>query len=197
VESLEELTVGLAWLDEADPLVRGRVEEASAHFPRRRQLDVPFGEGLPPALQREVADVHRELYAEHGDLYGENVATKIERCLAVTDAEYEQAVRAREDYRERTLELMSEVDLVVTPTLACVAPPLGVGDLTLRDRLVHRTLPFNAIGAPALALPCGPAEDGLPASVQLVGKPGEDALVLAAGKLLSAALQQSVESSAS
>ena len=32
----------------------------------------------------EIADVHRELYEEHGELYGENVRTKIERCLAVT-----------------------------------------------------------------------------------------------------------------
>ena len=32
---------------------------------------------------REVADVHRELYAEHAELYGENIAPKIERCLAV------------------------------------------------------------------------------------------------------------------
>ena len=46
------------------------------------------------------------------------------------------------------------------------------------------TFPFNALGWPALALPCGPAEDGLPASVQLVGRPGDDALVLAVGELL-------------
>ena len=47
---------------------------------------------------------------------------------------------------------------------------------------------FNALGWPALALPCGPAEDGLPASVQLVGRPGTDALVLAVGETLEAAL---------
>jgi aspartyl-tRNA(Asn)/glutamyl-tRNA(Gln) amidotransferase subunit A len=44
------------------------------------------------------------------------------------------------------------------------------------------------VGAPALALPCGPAEDGLPASVQLVGRPGEDAAVLAVGRALERAL---------
>jgi aspartyl-tRNA(Asn)/glutamyl-tRNA(Gln) amidotransferase subunit A len=168
------------------------VGEAASLFPRHRALDLPSADAITRAFQREVADVHRELYAEHGDLYGASVATKIERCLAVTEAEYEQAVRAREEYREQILGLMSQVDLVVTPTLGCVAPPLGVGDLVLRDLLVQRTLPFNAIGAPALALPCGPAEDGLPASVQLAGTPGADALVLAAGNLLSASLEQAV-----
>jgi aspartyl-tRNA(Asn)/glutamyl-tRNA(Gln) amidotransferase subunit A len=38
-------------------------------------------------------------------------------------------------------------------------------------------------------LPCGPAEDGLPASVQIAGPPGADALVLAAGALLENALK--------
>ena len=51
----------------------------------------------------------------------------------------------------------------------------------MRTRMTHFTRAFNDAGWPALALPCGPAEDGLPASLQLVGRPGDDARVLAAG----------------
>ena len=54
--------------------------------------------------------------------------------------------------------------------------------------MIRFTYPFNALGWPALALPCGPAEDGLPASVQLVAPAGEDARVLAAGSLLELGL---------
>jgi aspartyl-tRNA(Asn)/glutamyl-tRNA(Gln) amidotransferase subunit A len=50
--------------------------------------------------------------------------------------------------------------------------------------VIRFTYPFNALGWPALALPCGPAEHGLPASVQLVGRAGRDADVLAAASLL-------------
>jgi len=185
--SLEELTVGVAWLDHADPLVRERVEEAAARFPRRKALAVPFAEGVGPIFMREAADVHRELYAEHADLYGDNVATKIERCLAVGDGEYHEALATRERYRAQLLELLADVDLLVTPALACVAPTTEQDELSVRDTLIRFTYPFNAIGAPALALPCGPAEDGLPASVQLAGRPGDDALVLAAGMLLTSA----------
>ena len=184
LSSLAELSVGVGWLEHADPLVAARVREAAERFPRSRRLDVPLPRDLGAAFMREVADVHRELYGEHGDLYGENVATKIERCLAVTDAEYVAAVRGREEYGGQLLAALSEVDLLVTPTLPCVAPPAGGDELGLRETLIRFTYPFNLIGAPALALPCGPAEDGLPASVQLVGRPGEDALVLAAGELL-------------
>jgi aspartyl-tRNA(Asn)/glutamyl-tRNA(Gln) amidotransferase subunit A len=73
-----------------------------------------------------------------------------------------------------------------------VAPPLGrgaaPGDLDVREALIRFTYPFSATGRPALALPCGSAEHGAPASVQLVGRPGEDALVLAAAQLLETAL---------
>ncbi len=190
LESLEEVQIGVAWLDRADPLVRARVEGAAARFPRRRSLELPFlPEGAYAVFMREAADVHRELYAEHAELYGENVATKIERCLAVTDAEVAAAQRALEAYRARALELLAQVDLVLGPTMPMVAPPAGVGDLVLRERTISLTYPFSALGAPALALPCGPAEEGLPASVQIAGKPGADALVLAAGALLEAELR--------
>ena len=187
LESLEDVSVGVTWLDVAEPLVAARVGEAAAHFPRHSQLDWP----LPPVdalFMREVADVHRELYAENAELYGEDVAAKIERCLAVSDGEVAQAERARAEYRERCEELLDGLDLLVTPTLVCVAPPTGIGDHALRGTLTRNTLPFNTLGWPALALPCGPAEDGLPASIQLVGRSGSDGLVLAAGEALAAAL---------
>jgi aspartyl-tRNA(Asn)/glutamyl-tRNA(Gln) amidotransferase subunit A len=190
--SLEEIVVGTAWIDEADPLVSRRVRAAAALFPRHRPLEWPRPE-IGALFMREVADVHRELYAENSELYGEELALKIERCLAVSDSEAAHAEQARVAYRARCLELLEGVDLLLTPTLQCVAPPTGIGDLSLRERLIANTLPFNALGWPALALPCGPAEDGLPASVQLVGKPGADGLVLAVGARLASLVRGTAE----
>ncbi len=189
LRSLDELRVGITGLDEADPLVRARVEEAAAHFPRRATLDFPASEISGAGFMREVADVHRELYGESPELYGEDVARRVEACLAVTDAEYERAVRERDAFREEAAEAVAGVDLVLTPTLALVAPPVGSVDGALRQRLLRFTYPFNALGWPALALPCGPAEGRLPASVQLAAPAGEDALVLGAGRLLEDALK--------
>jgi Asp-tRNA(Asn)/Glu-tRNA(Gln) amidotransferase A subunit family amidase len=184
LEALDEVAVGTAWLEEADPLVWARVEQAAALFPRRRHVDFPRPH-VDALFMHEVANVHRELYAEHQDLYGEDVALKIERCLGVSDGEADAAARARAEHAERAEAQLEGFDLLLTPTLPIVAPRVGIGDLELRGTLTRNTLPFNSLGWPALALPCGPADDGLPASLQVVGRQGADALVLAAASRLA------------
>ncbi len=185
---LAELQVGIAWLEHADPLVRARVEQAAALFPNSRPVDFPEPGDRPASVfMREVADVHAELFEEHPEDYGEDTAGKIERCLAVTEADYQRDLRRRERYRERAADALEGLDLLVTPTLAFVAPKLDLGRAQI-DEMTRFTYPFNALGWPALALPCGPAEDGLPASLQLTAPHGRDALVLAAGTALEAAL---------
>ena len=186
LESLEELTVGVAWLEDADPLVRARVAEAAGHFPNRRQVDLPLPDAAENKLfMREVADVHRGLFPERADEYGAGVRWKLELCIEVTDAEATAAERLRASYVEQCDELLAGVDLLLTPTMLMVAPRADADEAELRGRGTRLTYPFNCLGRPALALPCGPAEDGLPASVQLVGRRGDDARVLAAGARLS------------
>ncbi len=185
---LGDVRAGVAWLDSADPLVRARVAEAAA-LVSGEPLELPFATEIQPLFMREVGDVHRELYPEHAELYGENVSPKIERCIAVTDGEAAAATSARDAYRERMSAAFEQFDVVLTPTLAVVAPPADIDEIAAREVLIRFTFPFNALGWPALALPCGPAEDGLPASVQLVGKPGTDPLVLGIAEALERALK--------
>jgi Asp-tRNA(Asn)/Glu-tRNA(Gln) amidotransferase A subunit family amidase len=188
LDSLDDVSVAVAWLDAADPLLRERVDRAASFFGVRRDVELPIP-NVSPAFAREVAGVHRELYEENAELYSEDLAWKIERCLAVGDAEVETAVRARAEWRERCEQLLHDTDLLVTPTIPVVAPEVGIGDRILRDVLTRNTLPINALGWPALALPCGPAENGLPASIQLVGRAGNDAFVLAAGTKLASLIR--------
>ena len=192
LDAPDDVSVGVAWQGETDPLVGARVSEAAARFPRRRKLEWPRPK-IDALFMREVANVHRDLYAEHGELYGPDVARKIERCLEISDREVDGAERDRLEYREHCEELLDGLDLLLTPTLVCVAPATGIGDEALRSTLVRNTLPFNALGWPALALPCGPAEDGLPASIQIIGRAGSDELVLAAGGLLASLVRGTPE----
>jgi aspartyl-tRNA(Asn)/glutamyl-tRNA(Gln) amidotransferase subunit A len=189
LESLAEFTAGVGWTDGADPLVRTRLLEAAARFPRCRPLELPQSGDAGYVFMHEVADVHRALYPENADSYGDDVSAKLDRCLAVTDAQAATSARARDEYRDRCTELLEGVDVLLVPTMQSVAPRVeAIPDKKRSDWATHLTFPFNTLGWPALALPCGPAEDGLPASIQIVGRPGDDALVLAAGALLEASL---------
>ena len=106
--------------------------------------------------------------------------------MELTEGEVEAARRLRERLRDEVPEALAGVDLLLTPTLPCVAPLYGQGSRIVLTKL---TSLFNLTGWPALALPCGPAEDGLPASIQLAAPPGLDALVLAAAAGLERALR--------
>jgi aspartyl-tRNA(Asn)/glutamyl-tRNA(Gln) amidotransferase subunit A len=189
LESLEELRVGVTWADRCSPLVRERLLAAAALFPRSSPVDFPLAEAVQPVFQREVGDVHRELYPEQAELYGENIRGKVERCLAVDDATVAAAQTARREHAERAAAALECYDLLLAPTLPFVAPPVDVVETEIRGQMTLFTFPFNALGWPALALPCGPAEEGLPASVQIIGRPGQDARVLAAGLALEQALK--------
>jgi aspartyl-tRNA(Asn)/glutamyl-tRNA(Gln) amidotransferase subunit A len=178
-----DAVVGVAWTEHAEPLVAERVQEAAAALDAK-PVEFPFPKGIYPLFSREVADVHRDLFAEHGEAYGDNVRYKVERCLQVTDAEVEPAHRARDAYREAAEAALEGIDLLLTPTLPIVPPPADVEELEVRETLIRFTFPFNALGWPALAVPAGLAEEGLPASAQLVGRPGDDALLLAVGASL-------------
>jgi aspartyl-tRNA(Asn)/glutamyl-tRNA(Gln) amidotransferase subunit A len=186
---LGDVRAAVAWLEPAEPLVRARVGEAAALL-QAIAVELPLAEDVSPLYMREVGDVHRELYAEQGELYGENISPKIERCLTVSDGEAAAAAAARAAYRERMTRALEAFDVLVTPTLAFVAPPADIDEIASRPDFVRFTFPFNALGWPALALPCGPAEDGLPASVQVVGKPGTDPLVVGVAKALERALKR-------
>jgi aspartyl-tRNA(Asn)/glutamyl-tRNA(Gln) amidotransferase subunit A len=185
--ALSDLRVGVAWLAEADPLVYARMEEAAAKFPNRCELalSVPDRERWGAVFRREVVESHAGLYPERGEDYGDDVRRSLEAGSELTDTEVEAARRLRERLRDEVPELLEGCDLLLTPTLPCVAPPLGHGSRTVLTKL---TALFNLIGWPALALPCGRAEHGLPASVQLAAPAGQDALVLGAAAALERAL---------
>ncbi|HVB37432.1 MAG TPA: amidase family protein, partial [Vicinamibacterales bacterium] len=166
--ALDDLSLAVAW---GEVPVRGT------------RVEFPTAEAVVPAFMREVGDVHRALYAEHAELYGENIRGKIERCIATGDGEYDAAVRARGEHAERALAAIEGYDLLVTPTLSVAPPAADAVELDIRAALTLWTFPFNALGWPVLALPAGTA------SIQVIGRPGEDALVLAAGLALEAALK--------
>lgn len=90
--------------------------------------------------------------------------------------------------------LFAEVDLVVTPTTPTAALPVGqldgrgaIAALTRATGVSSYTSIWNALGNPAAALPAGFTDDGLPLSVQVVGPPNSEPLIVALCAQLEAA----------
>ena len=84
----------------------------------------------------------------------------------------------------------NDLDAIVEPTVPIVARPRGDGyDAPFKDDAeVSLTHYWNWTGFPVVALPAGIGRGGLPVSVSLVGRPGADWDLLAAGAALQAQL---------
>ena len=192
VGALSDLRIGYVWREHADAEVREVLDAAlaaAAPHVRAPEPRLPLPDGVFDAFQAEVADVHRDLFAEHGARYGANVAAKVRRALALGEDDVRAARRRREGYREVLATAFEAHDLLIAPTLPVVPPLLDADELGVRERMTLLTFPLNVGGVPAIALPCGRTASGLPVSLQLFGPPGADALVLGAGALLESALR--------
>jgi aspartyl-tRNA(Asn)/glutamyl-tRNA(Gln) amidotransferase subunit A len=128
-----------------------------------------------------------EEYAAHGaelrdhpDRFGPVTRLRLQEGLKFTAPDYVLASRQREIARQTLADMFHSVDLLVLPTTKTPAQPFGYEHLPgARDFTYSR--PFNLAGNPMLALCNGLSSSGLPLSVQFIGRPFNDNLVLAAG----------------
>ena len=77
------------------------------------------------------------------------------------------------------------MDIIAGPTVAYPAWPLGCSEVEVDGRTLPYvpsvgtfTPPWNVTGMPAVSIPCGFSEGGLPLGLQLAGRPLEDGVVL-------------------
>jgi amidase len=101
------------------------------------------------------------------------------------DGLYERALKARAADQRRVNAIFDAHDVVMTPVMGGTAIPVrrweGRGALRTvlgMGRFYPYTVPWNHLGNPAMAVPAGFAADGMPRSVQIVGRPGDEATLL-------------------
>lgn len=123
----------------------------------------------------------------------------MERGAKFTLADFRNAQFARTALFRKIQSLLERYDFLVTPTNARTALDVthdaandevvidGVKCGITRQGWTSYQYPFNLTGHPACALPSGFGDDGLPTSVQVVGKWGHEADVLRLGALLEQA----------
>ena len=145
---------------------------------------------LPPLQQFDDAKktiAVAELFTIHGanlrarpDLFGASLRYRIIAGGLVRAEEYLQAQRLRTDLARAMQKVMASVDLLMLPTSEPAGKLEPIAPSSLFTKL-SLTTPFNVGGNPALSVCSGFAENGLPFSLQIVGRLFDDATVLRAG----------------
>ncbi|RQH02602.1 amidase [Natrarchaeobius oligotrophus] len=144
-----------------------------------RELAHHLGEeGLPNLLERT-----NELCPQF--------AAKLERGRGVDAVDYKRNDVVRTGIFDAIQEVLTEYDLLVTPTVA--VPPVEnaangqtLGPSEIDGEAVERTIgfclthPLNFTGHPAASVPAGVTDDGLPIGMQLIGSRFDEASILAA-----------------
>ncbi|SIO72361.1 aspartyl-tRNA(Asn)/glutamyl-tRNA(Gln) amidotransferase subunit A [Burkholderia sp. GAS332] len=145
---------------------------------------------VPP----ETAAQHRQL--QHTLLKGRrpfyNDDTILATGASVSSPDTILAQRERIELRDQLSSIfLTEVDIILAPVVPMTAPPPDENTIdvdgrtfSVDDSLKKFMCGFSLAGVPALALPVGLADDGLPIGVQIIGPHLLDARVLAFGTAL-------------
>jgi len=148
-------------------------------------------------VRAESAAIHSRVLRERpGDLQPA-VRDRMAPGLTVSAYEYLQGQRLRASFTREFIDtVFAHVDVLVTPTIPEPAPALAQAKAGTTAEIIARmgrfsrlTRPFNALGVPALSMPCGASGDGRPLALQLVGRPFDEATLLRLGHAYESATE--------
>ena len=138
-------------------------------------------------LMGEASAQHRDLLATDGDKMYPPVRLRLEAGLFISAADYLRAQQARSLLNREARQLLQQVDLLAGPTEPVTAPKLLATQVQAGEHMVGTvpaltqfTRPHNITGFPAISIPCGFSDSGLPIALQLAGRPFDEVTVLRA-----------------
>jgi aspartyl-tRNA(Asn)/glutamyl-tRNA(Gln) amidotransferase subunit A len=158
-----------------------RVVEGLVAEVKEVRLDVPADRTLQSA---ESYALHAANIAKSAELYQPETLRRIRSGEKVSAADYIQRRRELESARRDISRIFADIDVLVTPTMPM--PALRIEDLKVNPdalrpaelKLLRNTRPFNVWGLPAISIPCGFTEGGLPIGLQIAGPHWREDLVL-------------------
>ncbi len=134
----------------------------------------------------EAATLHGKWMRDRPEAYSRFVFSRTEAGFHILATRYIEAMALRGRLLTRFVtEVLAGVDAlflpttpVAVPTIAAVDTDEGAEIAEIIGGLARLTRPFSYLGVPALSVPCGPDEAGLPVGFQLVGRPFAEAAPL-------------------
>ena len=187
------LVVGVPWrwLEEEAPLTpesRSGFDAALAVF---RDLGAEIRTVEPPPMQlfndakkviamAELYSIHEKDLKTRPELFGDSLRYRVIAGGLIRAEDYVQAMRVRRDLAIALQQVFATMDVMLLPT----GEPAGKLEPVPHSSLFtgpSYTTAFNVGGNPALSVCSGFAANGMPQSLQIVGRLFEDAVVLRAG----------------
>ena len=134
--------------------------------------------------------VNNEPYIRgHRSDYGPDVLYTALAGQFVLGRDYAKSMKVQRLIKEEHARVLQEVDFLVSPTMPMPAPLIGITTFTSGGKEYRMgdgpgsgasgriTGPANATGLPAISVPCGFTQSGLPIGLQFMGRPFEEALL--------------------
>ena len=204
---LRDLRIGVLrpyFLDLLDDEVRLRFEESLARLQRAgatvRDVALPHAADLATIYLHiglpEASAYHADTLARMPEKYTPNVRIRLEMGRYMLAEDYVRAQDGRRVIRDEVNAALGACDVLALPALAIPAPPIGaetvkVGsqDVPVRNIMLRLTQLFNVSGHPALTLPCGTTQAGLPCGLQLAGPADQTEALLRAALVVEGVLR--------
>ncbi|HVS38528.1 MAG TPA: amidase family protein [Gemmataceae bacterium] len=165
-----------------------QVEEMGARLdPPVNALRALFSAGAAGAFRDDFPQLCGQLSPTFAEFVSQGLTVTLDQCVA--------AQVAASAFIERMAAVFGRYDLLATPTTAVPAfsTDLAWGPDHVNGQAIDPQLgwfftwPFNLTGHPAVSVPCGWSQDGMPYGLQLIGRRGADGLVLRAAAAIEAA----------
>ncbi len=130
-------------------------------------------------------------------MFGSDVWGHLQNGRMIAAHEYVNAQRLRTLFRREMDSLWERIDVLVTPTTPITAPladqesvTVGGVEETVRIASTRLVRGINFLGEPALSMPCGRDDAGMPAGLQLIGAPFSEPKLLQIAKTLEGMLER-------
>ena len=142
----------------------------------------------------ESVAAHAATYPSKRDDYGPWFQGWLDMGADVTGVGYAEANKLRSACTGHLRRIFQDIDVFVCPSMAAsphkISPELLYGPKETRPTWFQRfTAPFDYNGAPTLSVPCGPNSEGLPLSIQFVGKHLSEPLLCQVGQAYESATE--------
>ena len=137
----------------------------------------------------EATEIHLKWLKTKPDEYSEDVRKMLIEGTKIPAIDYIRAHKLRNEIRNEFLRLLNKVDVIVVPTTILTAPTFDDFEasnvtsrpIEIREALLRNTIVFNSTGLPAISIPVGLTEDGMPVGAQIVASFFEEDKILSMG----------------